>query len=421
MNPWWEGRPHDSGIMRESYVERLASAVSRRQVEILVGSRRVGKTTILRQVMAGLLSSGISPKDICYLALDHPALAATPVSGHLKAFRKMFMHNRGRMLYLFLDEIQDSPDWEAEMKALYDTERLKIFCSGSTSALITRQGGKLTGRQIVTTVFPLSFAEFLLFRGVTPSLAEDYRYESLVEEYLAAGGYPEQVLSPSHEYLASLLDDILARDLVRLFPVKKPLVLRDLMRLISASTGSRISFNRLSKLLGISLDTAKEYVGYLDSAFLVATMEKWSTSHSERIYAQKKLYLCDTGIKTLFTGARDEGSRAENAVFMQLKRIGIATGYYAESELEVDFIVGTPMEPLPIEVKMLDALDMGDKRMAGLRMFLRRHPAAKRALVVSRSASATREIGDITVEAVPLWKFLLNPRQSLDIDTSGRA
>ncbi len=90
------------------------------------------------------------------------------------------------------------------------------------------------------------------------------------------------------------------------------------MRLAAASTGSRISYNKLSKTLGLSLDTVKDYISYLEGAFLLKSIEKWSTSHSERIYAQKKVYLWDNGIRTLLTGPGDEGSKAENAVFMEI-------------------------------------------------------------------------------------------------------
>jgi predicted AAA+ superfamily ATPase len=246
--------------------------------------------------------------------------------------RKLFMHDRSRKLYLFLDEVQESPNWEAELKALYDLEPLKIFCSGSTSALISRQAGKLTGRQIVTTVFPLSFQEFVRFRGKSPSLSEDYKYEQMADDYLTLGGYPDQVLNPSQEYMTNLLEDILARDLARIHPIKKAHILKDLLRLVGASTGSRTSFNKLSKILGLSVDTIKEYLIYLEMAFLVKPLEKWTTSWSEKVYSQKKLYLWDNGIKTLLTGYGDEGSRAENAVFLELQRKNIACGYYAESD-----------------------------------------------------------------------------------------
>jgi hypothetical protein len=415
LNPWWEGRAYDSGRRREEYLKRLLPTVSRRQVEILIGSRRVGKTTLLRQVISDLIASGIPPNEICYLALDHPAFSATTIADHLKLFRKLFSHSRDKRLYLFLDEVQDIPDWEKELKAIYDTEQVKIFCSGSTSALIARQGGKLTGRQIVTTVFPLSFSEFLDFRDDRPSLSEDYRYESLVNEYLVTGGYPEQVISPSLEYLPNLLDDILARDLIRLFPIKKPHVLKDLLRLIASSVGSRTSYNRLAKLLGLSLDTVKEYIGYLESAFVILPLAKWTTSHSERVYAQRKLYLWDLGMKTVFTGKGDEGARAENAVFMALRRCGRETGYYAESELEVDFVLNEASEPLPLEVKMIDAVDPRDKRLSGLKMFLRRFPGARRSLLVTRTATACTDFHGVPLDAVPLWRFLLDPVKYIEV------
>lgn len=414
LNPWWEGTPPDSGIRREIYLRPLMESRDRRQVEILLGSRRVGKTTILRQLINELLSSGVAPGDICFLALDHPALSGTPVSSHLKAFRALFDHPRDRRLHLFLDEVQDSPGWEAELKALYDSEPLKLYCTGSTSSLLARQGGKLTGRQVTTTIFPLSFPEFMDFRGPRPRLAEDYRYERLLQEYLVTGGYPEEVLSPNPAYLPNLLEDILARDLIRLFPVKKSAVLKDLVRLVAASVGGRTSFNRLSSLLGLSLDTAKEYVGYLEAAYLTASLGKWTTSHSERVYSQKKLYLWDMGIKTVCTGAGDEGARAENAVYLELRRRGIETGYFAESEREVDFVIGSAAEPLPIEVKLLDALDAKDKRLSGLALFVRRFPATRRALLITRSVQANIPFHGMELQAVPLWRFLLDAGRYLE-------
>jgi len=411
VNPWWEGRPVQSGVTRAAYTDRLLSQVDRRAIEILVGSRRVGKTTLLKQVVSGLLAGGASAHDLCYLPLDHPALSRTPISEHLKTFRRLFDHPRDRRLVLFLDEVQDSPDWQNELKAIYDTESLKFYCSGSSATLITRQGDKLTGRALTTVVSPLSFPEFLDFRGGRPSLADDHRYERLADDYLQTGGYPEHVLSPQPEYLPELLNGILARDLVRLYPIKKPAALRDLFGLVAASVGHRTSFNRLAKVLGLSLDTAKEYLGYLEAAWLTAPLAKWSESHSDRVYAQKKLYLLDPGFKTICTGSGDEGARAENAVFVALHQRGLHAGYFAESEREVDFVLGTPTSPLPIEVKLLDRVDPTDRRLAGLALFARRYPKARRALLITRTAQANVPFHGMELQAVPLWRFLLEPER----------
>ena len=413
LNPWWEGKEFAAGIDRDAYLRQVPIYLQRRQMEIFIGSRRTGKTTLLKQIVKNLLSRNIEAKDIIYLALDHPRLSFAPLSEHVRNFRKLFMHDRGRKIFLFLDEVQDSPQWEAELKALYDLEEVKIFCSGSTSALLTRQEGKLTGRQIVTTIFTLSFPEYLQFRGLSPSLSEDYKYESLAEEYLSLGGYPEQVLHPSQEYLLNLLDDILARDLTRLHSLKKPFLLKELLRLIAAAAGSRTSFNKLAKVLGISVDTVKEYIGYFEMAFLIKSVEKWTTSWSEKIYAQKKIYLWDLGVKSLFTGSGDLGSKAENAVLIELLRSGISGGYFAESEREVDFVMGTVESPLPLEVKYLESFDWQDKRFAGLRLFLKRFPATRKALVVTKGAETTMEVNGVEINALPLWKFLLSRQNKL--------
>lgn len=316
-------------------------------------------------------------------------------------------------MFLFLDEVQESSSWETELKSLYDSNNLKIFCSGSTSALIQSQGGKLTGRQIVNRVDLLSFAEFIDFRGGRPLPSEDYKFERLVDEYLTMGGYPENALRPSTEYLSNLIDDILFRDIVRLFPVRKPLLLKELLRLLAASVGSRTSFNKLGRVLNLSLDTVKDYAAHLESAFLIAQLEKWTDSWSEKAYAAKKIYLLDNGVKTLITGAGDEGAKAEAAVFAELRRRGADCGYFAESEREVDFVIGTNRAPLPIEVKFISAFDRDDRKYACLKLFLRRFPKTRQAIVVTRTVEKVEEIGGTPVRSRPLWKFLLDANKYL--------
>ena len=408
MNPWWERKDIDSGIDRLEYLERLPALSRRKQIEVIVGGRRMGKTTLIKQFIKRLIQQGVEAKDILYLALDNPSLSATPLSEHLKNIRKIHLHDRGRKLFLFLDEVQESVNWEAELKSLYDMEKLKIFCTGSTSALIARERSRLTGRQIITTLYPLSFTEFLSFHSESPGLSEDYKYERLLEDYLEKGGYPENVLNPSIEYLSNLVEDILSRDLIRIYPIKKAYALKDLLRLIASSVGSRTSFNKIGKALGLSVDTVKEYVNYLEAAFLVKSVEKWTTSHTEKIYAQKKIYLWDTGIKTILTGAADLGARAENAVLMELSRKKMALGYFAESEKEVDFVVGEAKGFIPVEVKFISSLDWTEKKFSGIKLFLRRFPEAREVLLITRSVEAELKVGQSIVRAIPLWRFLLS-------------
>jgi predicted AAA+ superfamily ATPase len=407
LNPWWEGAVPDTGIPRPSYLNTLGSALDRAQIEVLVGGRRVGKTTLVRQLVARCLKQEIAPRDVLYLALDHPRLSTLPISGHLRRFRALFGHERRRKLWLMLDEVQESPDWESELKAIHDLENVKLVCTGSTAALIASQGGKLTGRQLLINVYPLDFAEFLAFRRYEFGAAEEYRYVAAAEEYLETGGYPEQVLQPSEFYLSQLLDDVVARDLVRLGRLRRPEVVRDLLRLLAAGVGARTSYARLAKALGIAVDTVKEYESHLTMAYLIKALPKWTTSHTERVYAQRKVYFIDTGVKAVFTGKGDLGSKAEQAVFVHLLRASAECGYYAESEREVDFVVGSVQQPAAIEVKYDNEFDWSDRRLHGIRLFLRRFPACREVTVVTRDAVAELQAGETRVVALPLWRYLL--------------
>lgn len=407
FNPWWEKKDFESGISREEYLQKLSPLFKRKQIEILIGSRRAGKTTILKQLIKKIISRGVSAQKIFYLSLDHPRISAITISDHLKTFRQLFMHSRKEKLWLFFDEVQESPNWEMELKALYDLENVKIICTGSTSALVKSQGGRLTGRQIVTTIYPLSFNEVLVFKKKKVSYSETYQYEKLTENYLQSGGYPEQVMKSSDEYLTNLLEDIIARDLVRLFNIQKPALLKDLLRLLTSAVGSRSSYNKLANVLKVSVDTIKDYIGYFDAAFLVKSIEKWSTSYTDRVYSTKKIYLLDTGIKTLLTGKGDLGMKAENAVLIQLLRENEKPAYWAESEREVDFIIGSFTDPLPIEVKYLkEKFDWQDKKFAGLKLFFHRFPQTKKALIITKNIAKEFKENNKTITVIPLWKFL---------------
>ena len=158
----------------------------------------------------------------------------------------------------------------------------------------------------------------------------------------------------------------------------------------------------------MSVDTVKEYITYLESAFLVMRMEKWTTSYSEKVYAQKKIYLMDTGIKTLLTGHADKGIKVENAVFMKLKRKNIACGYFAESEKEVDFVTGDIKHPLPIEAKYISSLDWKDRRFGGIKLFLRRYPNTEQVIIITKTVETRTNLNGTEIILIPAWRFLLS-------------
>lgn len=200
---------------------------------------------------------------------------------------------------------------------------------------------------------------------------------------------------------------MVARDILRRGRIRRPELIQELLRLLAAGAGTRTSHNRLSKTLGVTVDTVKDYLSYLGEAYLLGTIEKWTTSHTERVYAPRKVYLLDTGFESLLTGKGDLGAKAETAVFVDFVRRGTPCGYYAESQREVDFVTGGRGSPKAIEVKYEDAFNWEDRRFDGVRLFLRRYPACRTVTVVTRDAAGEAEVGHAKVTALPLWRHLL--------------
>ena len=115
----------------------------------------------------------------------------------------------------------------------------------------------------------------------------------------------------------------------------------------------------------------------------------------------------DTGIKNLLTGKGDLGTKAENAVFLHFLKNRKACGYYAESEREVDFILGDFKNPLPVEVKYISDFDWQDRRFSGVKLFLRRFPRTKKVLIISKDINTEMTRKDVIIKVIPTWKFLL--------------
>ena len=113
------------------------------------------------------------------------------------------------------------------------------------------------------------------------------------------------------------------------------------------------------------------------------------------------------------TGPADEGNKAENAVFMEFYRKKIECGYFAESEKEVDFVLGDRKEPVPVEVKYISVFDWNDRRFAGIRLFLRRFPKTSRALLITKNVETRLTVNKAEIKAIPIWRFLLSSESHL--------
>jgi len=394
FNPWWEGSFHSSSVVRPRYLDRLFGSLESKEIVFMVGLRRVGKTTLMHQIIEKLLLNH-KPEHVLYVSLDHPLFDETSILDVLKEYRTIHGLPRKERVFLFFDEVHLKEGFERDLKMLYDMENVKVYASGSSSLLLQHKGSFLTGRQRSIMIEPLDFAEFLSFRGVSIKNSEDYLLDKYAEDYLRVGGIPEYVLRGEDGYLRELVENIIYKDIVGRYGIKNPDLLRKLFFMLAERVGSRFTYSKLANVLGLSVDTVKQYAYYLEETFLVYLVSKHASSMNESIYAPKKVYLADNGIRNSFIGFKDLGSLAENQVFLKIKDMG-KVSYYFESDREIDFIVNKTA----IEVKYKDKITEEDKKTL-------KDAKAGRKIIVSKSGK--HENG---LEVVPLAEFLYKEQQA---------
>jgi hypothetical protein len=246
----------------------------------------------------------------------------------------VFPHAAKRRCYLFLDEVQNAPGWERWVRRLHDTEDVEVFVTGSSSRLLTRDlASALRGRSLTLEVFPLTFSEFLDFRGIEWKRSHpdsESAVRAALEEYLRWGGFPEVALADEAlkplilgEY-ASLM---LYRDVVERYGVRNESVMRELMRFAFRNTASLVNVSKLhrdfsSLGLSVSKNTLFEYLGFLADSYLLFLLPKHERSLRKQAHNPKKLHVVDPGLIAAFHGNpdRDVGRKLETAVFLHVRR-----------------------------------------------------------------------------------------------------
>jgi uncharacterized protein len=350
MNPWWEGKSFEIGKTRVKYLSQLHPLLETKQITFITGLRRVGKTTLMKQCIHQLLSC-IPPNNIFYTTLDFISFQGKTIHDIIETFRTIHKHPINTKLYLFLDEITHIKSFEQELKNLYDLENVRIVASSSSASLMKSKKNFLVGRARIIEVLPLDFEEYLAFKEITINKSEQYLTKKYFEDYLRVGGMPEYVLHENIEYIKTIIEQIIYKDIIAMHNIKDHRTVEKLFLLLCERVGKRVTYAKLARLLGVSVDTVRRYIAYFKDTFLFYTIEKHARSLNERTYAPEKVYIADTGIRNAFLGFRDKGALFENLVFMQIR--DSEPRYYYENGKEIDFVIGKTA----IEAKYKENID----------------------------------------------------------------
>jgi len=357
FNPWWEEEISHNFIERKAYLLLMEQSLKRKDIAILTGLRRIGKTTLMKLFIDVLIKSHhIEPKRIFYISLDTYGLEPYSIMEIIDEYRKIQKLQFSEQVLLFLDEIAYKDNFQQELKNLYDLGNVKIYASSSASILKDKKA-YLTGREKVIEILPLTFEEYLQFKNIRLGKANSHLLERYFYDYMQSGGIPEYVLTGDIAYLSELLDDIIYKDIIAAHGIKDSSIIRDYFRLLMERAGKQVSLNKVARILGIGVDTARRYLGYFEDTYLIHPIERCDKLN-ERLRSPKKIYAGDIGIKNIFTGFRDKGAVFENLVYLKIRHKSPC--YIYKNKIEIDFLT---KDKVLIEVKYNSELNDKQKKL----------------------------------------------------------
>lgn len=418
MNPWWEGEFRPEFHDREVYDE-VRRFLHLPQIIAFTGLRRVGKTTLLQKFAADAMAGSVDPRDVLYFTFDE--FREVEVREVLGAYEDLLERRFAeRPSILLLDEVQKLEGWADQVKALYDRlgRRARIVISGSES-LFLRKGGResLAGRMFEFPVHPLTFREYLAFRGI-PSEPAGLRERELaraLENLIRTMGLPELVSTDNMEVVRkyvreSVVEKVLYRDLPGLLRIRDLPLLESLLHLLLDEPGQILDATALAGELNASRRTVATYLHYLEQSFLVRKL--YNFSRGRRKVERKLRRYYPTLLSAELAFARDDLSRSKAFEWFVVNQLRAEFFWRDPYQKEVDIVL-PGKEPRPIEVKF-GRVDYG-----GVRAFMRQFKVRK-GWIVSRGIEETRRFDEGVVEVVPAHEFLLKPPPN-PIPTRSRA
>lgn len=407
QNHWWrEGsvKRELAKAYRRVAFYRTEELAGTKQAVVLSGMRRVGKSTVMFQMIQSLIDRGVDPLDVLYFSFDE---GVPTIKELFSAFGEATGkdYQSGPKKYVFLDEVQKLKGWEEQVKLFYDSiPTMKFFLSGSAASPLER-GAKtaLAGRAFYIKVEPLSFAEFLemkhglkdvrgqgVWKDTLPTYFSDYVRRPLPEMVDMQPGLLRKYVRES------LVDRIVYRDIPEAHSVDTSL-LRDLLQLFYTEVGYTLNVDSLARDLGRSKRTILNAVQYLVDSYAVRLLRNYRPSTLSSSRKLKRVYpyhFCQV--------SNEETTDPELAECIAASLLDAAY-YWREGAREVDFVVGGT----PVEVKWKIKLSETDFR--NVRYFLEKFDIGTGYILAKREGQAP-QVGRGSVLTVPMWKLGLRGR-----------
>lgn len=344
-------------IRRDDFNNKLETFLGKPIVKVITGLRRSGKSFLLKQLISDLPEKGMR-----YLYIDKESLEFDDIRDYkdLNNFIDENLFNKkAKHYYLFIDEIQEIKEWERCIRSISGANKAEIFITGSNAQLLSSELATfLTGRYINFSLYTLSYKEFLKFRKKQSSDKEFYKYL----EYGSLPGIHNFDLRREiiYEYLNSILNTIVLKDIVKRFEVRNVSLLEALIKFTFDNIGSTFSAKSISdylksQKLSVGVETILNYLSYIESTHLLYKVSRYDIKGKRHLEIYEKYYLADIAFRHALLGFKfdDINDYLENIVFIELLRRGYEVSVGKIGDLEIDFIAVKNDIKLYIQVSYL--------------------------------------------------------------------
>jgi len=399
---------------RNLYLKKIIPFVNKPVIKVITGMRRVGKSYLLKLIIESLSArKSIGRGQILYInkeSLDYDFIKDyKDLHSYVKASFRLIQGSK----YLFVDEIQEIHNWEKAILSFFSEGDIDIFLTGSNARLLSSEIATLiSGRFVEFPVYTLSFEEFLLFRD-----KDKKDVDTEFPTYLKFGGLPaihhfdfdEEVV---YQYISSLYNTILLKDVIKRNNVRNVHLLENITRYVFDNVGNIFSAKKISdyvksQKMKVGTETIQNYISYILSTFALHKVARYDIKGKRILEIHEKYYLGDIGMRHALLGykADDISGVLENVVYLELKRRGYQIYIGKFGNREIDFIAEKENKKMYIQVAyMLSSPETIEREFSALRSIKDNYPK----YVISMDTVFGNDFEGI--RRINLIDFLLNPK-----------
>jgi len=364
-------------VKREKYLKTLTAYLGKPLIKVILGMRRTGKSSIIKLLIAELLKKGVPKKNILYINKESLEFEEIQTYRDLYSYVVKNFKNVGGDKYIFIDEVQEIKEWEKAVVSFLSEGIGDVVISGSNSRILSGELATfLSGRYVEIPIYPLTFSEFLEFRKKFEK-KKKLDVEKCFKSFLKYGGLPGIHYLPFNDevvfqYLNSVLNTILYKDIITRFKIRDTALFDKIVRYLfdnmgNITTAKRIADYFKSQKIRVAVDTVLNYIKAIETAFLIKRAYKYDIKGKRHLEFYEKVYLTDAGLRNGLIGYREKDINGvlENIVYNELVARGYKVYVGKLNGLEIDFVAEKQEEIKYIQVCYLLSEETTIKREFG--------------------------------------------------------